>query len=84
MRGESESERNPMLLFEFVRLLFKFKYQTPAFDESFQLPLDKGAMLRHLPLLPLQALEDDPAADHAAEFVYELAHRQKAMSGHFF
>ena len=73
-----------MLLFEFVRLLFRFKYQTPAFDELFQLPLDKGAMSRYLPLLPLLALIDDPAADHAAEFVDELAYRQEAMRSHFF
>ncbi len=55
-----------MLLFEFVRLLFKFAYQTPAFDELFQLPLDNKAMLRRLPLLLLLAIEDHPAAEHAA------------------
>lgn len=62
-----------MLLFEFVRLLFRFTYQTPAFDELFQLPLDIGAMLSRLPLLLLLPHKDYPAADHAAKLVNEPA-----------
>ena len=64
-----------MLLFEFVRLLFKFTYQTPALDESPQRAPESGAMLRRLPLLLLLALIDDPAAQHAAQLVNQLADR---------
>lgn len=58
-----------MLLFEFVRTLLRFKFQTPALEELFQLPLEIGAMLRRLPLLLLLSLESNPAANHAAQLV---------------
>ncbi len=64
-----------MLLFEFVRLLFRFAYQTPALDELFQLPLDRKAMLRRLPLLLLPVIEYDPCAHHAAKLVNQFTYR---------
>ena len=38
-----------MLLFEFVRTLLRFRAQTPALEELFQLPPEIGAMLRRIP-----------------------------------
>ena len=58
-----------MLLFEFVRLLFKFNAQTPALEELFQLPPEIGAMLRPIPLLLFLTLENHPSADHATKLI---------------
>ena len=46
--GEAQSARNPTLLFEFVRLLFQFEFQTPAFELLFQFAHDS----RHICRLP--------------------------------
>lgn len=39
------TDREPTLLFEFVRLLFTFTFQTPAFELLFQLPPTIGASI---------------------------------------
>ncbi len=65
MRGESESDRSPMLLFEFVRLLFKFNADTPALEALFQFPDTIGDMLRRYPLKLLLPIKGDPAANHS-------------------
>ena len=71
MRGELESERNPTLLLELPRTLFKLNAQMPALEPLFQLPPEIGHMSRRLPL----AVEYDPTADHSAKFIYEPADR---------
>ena len=81
MRGETESERNPMLLFEFERELLRLSAQTPALEELFQLPPEIGAMLRRLPLLLLLTLKDHPATDHAAQLIDQATDRQKPVRG---
>lgn len=65
-----------MLLFEFVRELFRFNVQTPAFDALFQLPPDIGQhMLRRLP----KAVSLNPAAYHSAQLINQPAYCQKAV-----
>lgn len=71
MRGELESERNPTLLLELPRTLFRLNAQTPALEPLFQLPPEIGHMLRRLPL----AVENHPTADHSAEFIHEPTYR---------
>ena len=64
LRGDTESERNPMLSFEFVRLLFKFNAQTPAFDELFQLPPEIGANIsRYFPYY-IFVFSSNPSTNH--------------------
>lgn len=77
VRGESESERNPMLSLEFDRELFQFKAHTPALEELFQLPPEIGHMLRRLPLR--EFFIGDPAADHPPKFIDHPANGQIAM-----
>ncbi len=69
-----------MLSFEFDRLLFRFRYHTPALDVLFQFADDNGAMLRRLPLLRRLTREANPAANHAANFVYQTAYCKVAMA----
>jgi hypothetical protein len=48
----SRAERNPMFVFVFVRGLFKFELNTPAFDVLFQLPPRFG---KRFDLFPIKA-----------------------------
>lgn len=66
-----QSERKPTLLFEFVRLLFRFVFQTPAFVPLFQLPPDiTQSISRRLPCC-FVTISSHPAADHAAKLIDE-------------
>ena len=53
-----------MLLLSFVRLLFQFRFQTPAFEPLFQLP-DAMTTL-HSSGRPKRF---EPAADHGAKLI---------------
>jgi len=80
VRGDAESERNPLLSFELARELLKLDNQTPAFDELFQLPPQFGHMSRRLPWSSRRRdtfffgpLSGQPTADHAAHFINHAA-----------
>lgn len=75
---QTQTKRDPMLLFEFDAELFQFEHREPEFDPLFQLPPRRPAFLPGLPLLsPFR-----PGSEHRPNLCGQYLRRLKLMRSH--
>ena len=68
LTNESRAERKPRLLLEFVRVLLRFRQNTPALEVLFQLPPRFGKRMVYHPKL-LSSVTFYPLAKHSSYLI---------------